>query len=67
MYKTVGSANCPSGRHELIFSVNVGPTVTAELEALGPPPSLPTRLPRVGACSFTLHPISLSALHRIHL
>ena len=47
------------------FFVNVGPTVTSELEALGPPPSLPTRLPRVGACSFTLHPISLSALHRI--
>ena len=47
------------------FFVNVGPSVTAELEALGPPPALPTRLPRVGACAFTLHPISLSALHRI--
>ena len=47
------------------FFVNVGPSVTAELEAQGPPPSLPTCLPRVGACSFSLHPISLSALHRI--
>ena len=47
------------------FFVNVGPSVAAELEAQGPPPSLPTLLPRVGACSFSLHPISLSALHRI--
>ena len=57
----------PSTSHDDMnaFFVNVGPTVAAELEAQGPPPSLPTRLPRVGACSFSLHPISMSALHRI--
>ena len=47
------------------YFVSVGPRVAAELESCGPAPSLPTRLPRVGACAFSLHPISLQALHKI--
>ena len=47
------------------FFVQVGPRVAAELAAQGPPPSLPQRLPRVGACAFHLHPISVSTLHNI--
>lgn len=45
------------------FFVNVGPRVTAELAALGEPPAVPTRLPRVGSCAFTLEPVTLSHLH----
>ena len=47
------------------FFVSVGPRVAAELECYGPAPPLPTRLPRVGACAFSLHPIGLRSLHRI--
>ena len=49
----------------MTFFVQVGPRVAAELAAQGPPPSLPQRLPRVGACAFHLHPISVSTLHNI--
>ena len=47
------------------FFAGVGPRAAAELDSYGPAPSLPTRLPRVGACAFTLHPISLISLHKI--
>ena len=47
------------------FFTGVGPRVAAELGAQGPPPALPTRLPRVGACAFRPSPISLSTLHHI--
>ena len=47
------------------FFVGVGPRVAAELDRYGPAPSLPTRLPRVGACAFSLHPISLNSLHKV--
>ena len=47
------------------FFVGVGPRVAAELDSCGPAPSLPTRLPRVGACAFSLQPVSLQSLHRI--
>ena len=46
------------------FFVNVGPKVTAELSARGTAPDLPVRLPRVGACGFTVKPVSLECFHR---
>lgn len=46
------------------FFVNVGPRVTAELAARGAARYLPVRLPRVGACGFTVRPVSLQCLHR---
>ena len=47
------------------FFVSVGPRVAAELDSCGPAPSLPTRLPRVGACAFSLQPVGLQSLHKI--
>ena len=47
------------------YFVSVGPRVSAEVAELGDAPDVPTRLPRVGACSFTLQPISLTELYHI--
>ena len=47
------------------YFVGVGPRVAREVRDKGEPPLLPCRLPRVGACSFTLEPISLDSLHSI--
>ena len=47
------------------FFVNVGPSVTAEVTNRGPAPDIPVRMPRVGACAFTLQPIRLEHLCNI--
>ena len=47
------------------FFVSVGPRVAGEVRDLGEAPRLPCRLPRVGACAFTLSPLSLSELRVI--
>ena len=47
------------------YFVGVGLRVAAEVAALGAAPEVPVRLPRVGACAFSLHPITLSHLHLI--
>ena len=47
------------------FFVSVGPRVTSEVSEMGDPPDLPCRLPRVGACSLVLAPISLSELRTV--
>ena len=47
------------------FFVGVGPRVAAEVAALGAAPEVPVRLPRVGACAFTLQPVTLSHLHQV--
>ena len=44
------------------FFVSVGPRVAAEIGARGPGPVTDTRLPRVGACSFELSPVTLEML-----
>ena len=44
------------------FFVGVGPRVAGEVRDMGEAPHLPTRLPRVGACAFTLSPLTLSEL-----
>ena len=47
------------------YFVSVGPRVAGEVRDLGEAPRLPCRLPRVGACAFTLSPLSLSELRVI--
>ena len=47
------------------YFVGVGPRVASEVRGRGEPPQLPCRLPRVGACAFTLEPISLDSLRSI--
>ena len=44
------------------FFVGVGPRVAGEVRDMGEAPHLPCRLPRVGACAFTLTPLTLSEL-----
>ena len=44
------------------FFVSVGPRVAAEIGERGPPPITETRLPRVGACSFSLSPVTREML-----
>jgi len=44
------------------YFIGVGPRVAAEVQARGAAPSLPCRLPRVGACAFSLLPITLREL-----
>ena len=44
------------------FFVGVGPRVAGEVRDMGEVPHLPYRLPRVGACSLTLSPLTLSEL-----
>ena len=46
------------------YFVQVGPRVAAEVAGQGPVPDLSCRLPRVGACAFTVSPVSLDALRR---
>ena len=48
-----------------IYSVNVGPRVAAGLFDLGPPPHIPCRLPRVGACGFRVSDTTLGALRQV--
>ena len=47
------------------YFVGVGPRVAGEVRDRGEPPQLPCRLPRVGACAFTLEPVSLDFLRTI--
>ena len=47
------------------FFVGVGPRVAAEVRDMGESPELPCRLPRVGACSFSLVPLTLSELRTL--
>ena len=44
------------------FFVSVGPNVAAEITSHGAAPELACRLPRVGACAFTVSPITLTML-----
>ena len=46
------------------FFVSVGPKVTCELTEQGPAPAINCRLPRVGACGFTLSPVTLTMLQQ---
>ena len=47
------------------YFVQVGPRVAGEVASQGPAPHLDCRLPRVGACAFTVRPVSLYTLRRI--
>ena len=47
------------------YFVGVGPRVAAEVRDRGEPLHLPCRLPRVGACAFSLLPISLQSLRSV--
>ena len=47
------------------FFVGVGPRVAADVLGRGEPLPLPCRLPRVGACTFSLQPITLQGLRFI--
>ena len=47
------------------FFVSVGPRVAGEVRDAGETPDLPCRLPRVGACAFTLTTLSLSELRAV--
>ena len=47
------------------YFVGVGPRVAAEVRGRREPPYLPCRLPRVGACAFSLQPISLHSLRSV--
>jgi len=47
------------------FFVRVGPCVADEVRSMGATPSISCRLPRVGACAFTLESLSLSQLRAI--
>ena len=44
------------------YFVGVGPRVAGEVRARGDPLHLHCRLPRVGACAFSLQPVSLQSL-----
>ena len=45
--------------------MGVGPRVAAEVRDRGEPLHLPCRLPRVGACAFSLLPISIQSLRSV--
>ena len=45
--------------------VSVGPRVAASLAGLGPPPVIPCRLPRVGACGFRVAGTTLARLREV--
>ena len=47
------------------YFVGVGPLVAAEVRDRGEPLQLPCRLPRVGACAFSLSSISLQSLRSV--
>ena len=47
------------------YFVGVGPRVAGEVRDRGEPLPLPGRLPRVGACAFTLKPVSLDFLRSV--
>ena len=47
------------------YFVDVGPRVSREVRDMGEAPRLPCRLPRVGACAFSLSPLTLSELRAI--
>ena len=49
------------------FFVSVGPRVASEVSRQGKTPQLACRLPRVGACAFTLSPLTLDELRSIIL
>ena len=46
------------------YFVQVGPRVAGEVAGQGPVPHIDCRLPRVGACAFTVCPVSLHTLRR---
>ena len=46
------------------YIVQVGPRVASEVAGQGPAPQIDCRLPRVGACAFTVHAVSLHTLRR---
>ena len=47
------------------FFVGVGPRVAEEVRSAVPTPDVPCRLPRVGACSLVLAPLSLGELRAV--
>ena len=47
------------------FFVGVGPRIAGEVRARGVPLDLPCRLPRVGACAFSLEPMTIDSLRPI--
>ena len=62
-----GSGSCPPVSPGTLndYFVGVGPRVAAEAAAAGPAPRVPVRLPRVGACAFTIQPVTLEFLEHI--
>ena len=65
--KSSGGRTLPSVSADSMneYFVQVGPRVAAEVASQGPAPRIDCRLPRVGACAFTVHPVSLDTLRRI--
>ena len=47
------------------YFVGVGPRVAGDVRARGVPLDLPCRLPRVGACAFSLQPMTIDSLRPV--
>ena len=64
--KSSGRRTLPSSPADRMneYFVQVGPRVAAEVASQGPAPDLGCRLPRVGACAFSVSPVSLETLRR---
>ena len=62
--KRDGARSLPAATPDEINAhfVGVGPRVAASLAGLGPPPDIPCRLPRVGACGFRVAGTTLAGL-----
>ena len=47
------------------YFVGVGPKAAREARQQGGEPTIPCRLPRVGACSFSVSPVDIGMLNRV--
>ena len=65
--KRDGARNLPAATPDEMNEhfVSVGPRVAASLAGLGPPPDVPCRLPRVGACGFRVAGTTLAGLREV--
>ena len=65
--KRSSTAHLPSATPDELntYFVSVGPRVAADLASLGPPPDVPCRLPRVGACGFRVAGVTLAELRAV--
>ena len=64
--KSSGQRTLPSVSADRMneYFVQVGPRVAREVAGQGPAPHVDCRLPRVGACAYHVHPVSLPTLRR---